>query len=114
MMTALKKRSEYVKTSRSGQRWVSGSVVIEVIENSFDHHRLGVTATKKIGSAVIRNRAKRRLRHIMADIETSYLNACEKRYDIVTVARQDTAEVAYETLRKDILWCLKRLGVGAA
>jgi len=37
---------------------------VHYVSNSLDHPRLGITATRKVGSAVVRNRLKRRTREI--------------------------------------------------
>ena len=64
----LKKRSEFLFV-REGRYQARGGVVIQARENP-DHKliRVGFTATKKIGNAVIRNRAKRRLRSVCLEV----------------------------------------------
>ena len=58
----LKKRSEFLYV-RDGLYSAKGGVVVQMRENEArDGIGMGFTATKKIGNAVIRNRAKRRLR----------------------------------------------------
>ncbi len=60
----LKKRSEFLYV-RNGLYSAKGGVVVQMRENQ-DRTGIGIgfTATKKIGNAVIRNRAKRRLREV--------------------------------------------------
>ena len=59
----LKKRSEFLYV-RDGLYSAKGGVVVQMRENKARSGvGVGFTATKKIGNAVIRNRAKRRLRH---------------------------------------------------
>ena len=59
----LRKRSEFLYV-REGQYRAIGGVVIQMRENTAqnDDIRVGFTATKKIGGAVVRNKATRRLR----------------------------------------------------
>ncbi len=58
----LKKRSEFLYV-RDGFYSAKGGVVVQMRANSMRAGiGMGFTATKKIGNAVIRNRAKRRLR----------------------------------------------------
>ena len=58
----LKKRSEFLYV-RDGLYSAKGGVVVQMRENSARSGiGMGFTATKKIGNAVVRNRAKRRLR----------------------------------------------------
>lgn len=78
--------------------------------------RVGFTATRKIGSAVIRNRAKRRLRAAVHDVlacgapqggPAADLRAA----DLVLVARQGTVERPYADLKADLRTALDRLGI---
>lgn len=64
-----------------------------------DHAGAGFTATKKIGNAVIRNRAKRRLR-----AAARQLLPCHGRpgWDYVFIARQDTADIGWPRLLDDM------------
>lgn len=102
----LKKRPEFLFVAKDGQKWVSDSVVVQIIETDRDEVRFGFTATKKIGNAVIRNRAKRRLRAAADEIIKS---ETIKSVDIVLIARDKTANIEWNKLVKDMRWCLKRL-----
>ena len=103
----LKKRPEFLAVAATEQKWVSDSVIIQykTSEHSF---RYGVTATKRVGNAVTRNRCKRRLRAAIDTIKQQHpLNPA----DIVLVARHTTATCDWDKLVGDMQWCLKRLGV---
>ncbi len=64
-------------------------VVLYVRRNRFGFNRLGVTAGKKIGNAVCRNRAKRLIRQ--AYRETEALLPCG--LDLVIVARSSILQI---------------------
>jgi ribonuclease P protein component len=66
--------------------------------------KVGFTATKKIGNAVKRNRAKRRLRALF--LEYSFLL---KEGTYIFVAKQSTHEQSYQLLKKDFERVLKQL-----
>ena len=102
----LKKRPEFLLTAQKGKKWVSDSVIVQTMETDKGETRIGYTATKKIGNAVIRNRSKRRLRAAILDIQHSNLL---KSADIVLIARDITGTCEWIKLKKDILWCFKRL-----
>ena len=58
----IRKRSEYQVIYDSGQRIPSGSFVLFVLRNALGRPRLGITATRRIGGAVQRNKVKRAIR----------------------------------------------------
>ncbi|MCH2457601.1 MAG: ribonuclease P protein component [Henriciella sp.] len=59
----------------------------------------GFTATKKIGNAVVRNRAKRRLRSAARELLPRH---GVPRTDYVFIARMDTAEIGWQRLLDDM------------
>ena len=60
--SVIKKRSDFLAANR-GKRYATPGFVLLVRDRQDDSPaiRLGITITKKVGNAVIRNRAKRRL-----------------------------------------------------
>ncbi|MEQ3628060.1 MAG: ribonuclease P protein component [Hyphomonas sp.] len=63
------------------------------------HAGAGFTATKKIGNAVIRNRAKRRLREAARVLLPQH---GKPGWDYVFIARMDTADIAWPRLLDDM------------
>lgn len=103
----LKKRSDFLHANAAGQKWVSQSMVVQLIPNDTNEQRFGITITKKIFKhAVDRNRVKRRLRAVACDILPDCL---PHGHDIVLIGRNATKDKPYEDLCKDLRWCLKRL-----
>jgi len=91
----LKKRSEFLYV-RDGLYSAKGGVVVQMRENTArlsptaentPEIRMGFTATKKIGNAVIRNRAKRRLREAARLLLPEFGMVG---YDYVLIARSTT------------------------
>ena len=70
--------------------------------------RIGFTATKKIGNAVVRNRAKRRLRALADSI---LIPNCRPDYDYVLIARESTVNRSWQKLQNDVIKALKILNV---
>lgn len=58
----IRKRSEYQRVYDQGRKIFSKSFVLFYLENGFGRPRLGITASRRAGGAVQRNRAKRLLR----------------------------------------------------
>jgi ribonuclease P protein component len=109
----LKKRADFLRLNKSGKRWVSNGLVIQaspMIEPDASENNIGfgITVTKKIfKSAVKRNRIKRRLRAVASEILPLIAIAG---YDYVLIGREATLTRPYETLKKDLVWCLNKMG----
>lgn len=102
----LKKRSEFLFV-REGRYQARSGVVIQARENpEHDIIRVGFTATKKIGNAVIRNRAKRRLRSVCLELLPKL---GQTGTDYVFIARDKTVARPYEALLEDTQQALKSL-----
>jgi ribonuclease P protein component len=104
----LKKRADFLRATR-GVRRVWPSVTLEVcatppLWDKPGRLRVGFTATKKLGIAVVRNRAKRRLKAAAARLLPLYGLAGN---DYVLVARQETLSRPFEGLLADLASALQ-------
>ncbi|MBS0470357.1 MAG: ribonuclease P protein component [Proteobacteria bacterium] len=98
-MDRLKNRSDFLRAAR-GIRRVSPGLTLEISENPTDGAtRVGFTASRKIGNAVIRNRAKRRLR---AAARVILAGASRPGVDYVLVARAGTVTRPFQSLAGDL------------
>ncbi len=105
----IKKRADFVKIQSKGQKWVSHGLILQTMPGEAEEKRIGFTVSKKVDkSAVKRNRIKRRLRAVAADILPSGAKAGQ---DYILVGRPQTLTRPYETLKKDLEWCLGKLGL---
>jgi ribonuclease P protein component len=68
--------------------------------------RVGISVSKRVGGAVVRNRVKRRVREIMRE----QLSSLKPGFDLMIVARQESATASYT----DLAEALTRLLVRAA
>ena len=60
----LRSRHEFTAVQERGRRVAARYVTLLGLPNALDRDRLGVVASRKVGGAVVRNRAKRRLREL--------------------------------------------------
>lgn len=98
----LKKRSEFLRV-RGGRSWRAASLVLQArkrdAENGAGAARFGFTATKRLGGAVTRNRARRRLKETVRAIAGEQARAG---YDYVVIARQGALTRKFRDMQKDL------------
>ena len=70
-------------------------------------NRVGITVSKKLGHAVVRNRTRRRLREVYRLNEQRFLPG----YDIVVVARTRAVEAPFDALTASYLALAKKAGI---
>jgi ribonuclease P protein component len=98
----IRKRSEYQVIYDRGQRIPSGSFVLFVLRNALGRPRLGITATRRIGGAVKRNRAKRLVREIFRRNRSELEDV-----DIVVNVRAALPGAEYRRLEAELLTRLR-------
>jgi ribonuclease P protein component len=104
----LTRRPEFLRAARQGQTFATPGLVLQVyLRGDGDAPlRVGYTASKKVGNAVVRNRARRRLRAIVAAVAPLHAKAGR---DYVLIARGGTPGRRFAALERDFETALKRL-----
>jgi len=103
----LLRRPQFLAAAK-GVSQARGAVVIQKLDRRDDDPtvRVGFTATRKIGGAVVRNRAKRRLREAARQLLPLY---GQPGHDYVLIARMGTTERDWDRLLDDVKSGLTRL-----
>ncbi|WP_424813646.1 ribonuclease P protein component [Roseococcus sp. YIM B11640] len=109
MLGRLKRRAEFVQAAKAGRRAARDSIVLQALPRADGETRLGFTATKKIGNAVARNRAKRRMR--AAARLALGASPTETGWNLVLIARDSTGSCPFPSLMADLDNALRKAGV---
>ncbi|MFL1461095.1 ribonuclease P protein component [Roseococcus sp. DSY-14] len=108
MAAGLKRRAEFLRAAREGRKAAGRHLVLQALPRGDEAPaRLGFTATKKIGDAVTRNRAKRRLR---AAARLVLAGGAAAGHDLVLIARDGTPACPWPTLLEELRAALRRTG----
>ena len=82
-------------------------LVLYARRNRLGENRVGITVSKKLGHAVVRNRTRRRLREVYRLNEHRF----QPGWDIVVVARTRAVEAPFEKLTRSYLTLAAKAGI---
>jgi ribonuclease P protein component len=111
----LTRRPEFLAVAGARRKWVAPGLILQARSHDDQQRpadgqppiRLGLTASRKVGNAVERNRARRRLRAAAAAVLPLHASPD---YDIVLIARRETLSRPFVGLKTDVATALQRLG----
>ena len=103
----IKKRSDFLAAARA-RRWVTKGFVLQARRRDDDALiRVGFTCSKKVGNAVARNRAKRRLREVARRVLRDH---GRPGWDYVLIGRAEvTAARDFARMQDDLRWALHKI-----
>jgi len=133
ILARLKKRADFLRVAGQRKKWATPGLVLQaapvplvpvnanaeadassagfsccpVDRAGREIIRVGFTTSKKVGNAVARNRARRRLR---AAVDAVFPEQARPGLDYVVIGRQETVARAYSLLLQDLRTALKRVG----
>ena len=113
-VTRLKRRQEFLRVAGAKRKWVTPGLILQVRRHGPDDgfpgdkppFRVGFTVSRKVGNAVERNRARRRL---CAAVEQVMPTHAKGGFDFVVIGRKRTLKRPFTTLVADLETALKRL-----
>lgn len=108
----LTRRPEFLRVAERGRRAAFPGMVVQALRRPAEDGgatviRLGLTASRKVGGAVERNRARRRLRALAREFLPCH---GAPGHDYVLVARRETATRSWPLLVEDFHAALRKLG----
>ena len=85
VINRIKANEDFAIAIKKGKAYHSHSYSLHVVSNQYEHTRVGISVSKKLGNAVVRSRIKRQIRAI-CDSVIDYNNQA---LDIVIIARSE-------------------------
>ncbi len=105
----LRRESDVRRVYHEGRSWAHSLLVLVARSNDLAFSRVGVTASRRVGGAVARNRAKRLLReaarHLYHQFETGW--------DVMLIARSPILKVKEPQVERALASLLRRAGMSA-
>jgi ribonuclease P protein component len=112
----LKRRADFLRVAAVRRKWAAPGLILQVAvqpepaeaippETIPESIRVGFTASRKVGNAVKRNRARRRLKALVREMIATGANPG---LDLVLIARPATVDRPFDELRRDLQQSLQR------
>ena len=111
-LQTLKHRRDFVLSNKFAKKIYSKNFIIQKYTNSDSidlNLKFGFTATKKIGNAVTRNRAKRRMRALVSRFVKEDINFFDNKSSYVLVAKSSLNKALFINLYSEMQQCLNKL-----
>ncbi len=106
-LARLKQRAEFLAVAGARRKAPVAGLVLQALPvDDAGRTRVGFTVTKKVGNAVVRNRAKRRLR---AAADALMPNHAAPGHDYVLIGRDATGARPWPLLKADLEMALRKL-----
>ena len=103
----LRRSSDFQRVRATGRSWTNRLLVLIVSANDLDQVRVGVTASRRVGGAVVRVRARRLVREAVRP----WLRSMCGGWDVVFVARKPLANASYQDVAQAVAQILGRAGL---
>lgn len=100
----LKKKYQFNYVYRVGKTAGGKFMVLYYCPSKNKNVKVGISVSKKIGHAVVRNRTKRRLRECIMP----HLSLLNPNYNLVIVAKQSAADASFYSLNAELQYLLTR------
>jgi ribonuclease P protein component len=103
----LNKPEQFTLVYKNGCSQADRLLVIKALQNRLEFSRYGISVSKRVGQAVVRNRIKRRIREILR------LRLLDSGWDIIIIARSPAAGSDFHQLEKSLCGLLSRAHIVA-
>ena len=99
----VKKNEEFSRIIKKRQSLANHSFIIYYLKNDLDHSRIGISVSKKLGNAVIRNKIKRQVRMMVQQTVNFKDN-----YDYIVIVRNKYLDLDFSSNLKELGYLYKK------
>jgi ribonuclease P protein component len=104
----IKKNKEFQEVFQRGTSMANRQFVVYMLDRPEQpYFRIGLSVSKKLGKAVVRNRIKRYIRQCFLEMKEEIMPG----KDYVVIARLPVAEMDYFEVKKSLIHVLRKAGV---
>ena len=100
----LRRSRDLTRVRTQGRSWANHWLVLIALPNALDRVRVGVTASRRVGGAVVRVRARRLIREAVRP----WINYISGNWDLVFIARSALADASFHEVERAVAQLLRR------
>jgi len=105
----LRRNQDFARVRAGGRSWASRLLVLGALASDLEHVRVGVTASRRVGGAVVRARARR----LMREAARPWLREIAGGWDLVFIARAPLGSASFQDVDRAVVQLLRRAGLVA-
>ena len=104
-LITIKKRSDFIRSNKFSKKIDSPYFIIQKLESKKNDNtpHFGFTITKKIGSAIVRNKIKRRLKSIIKELLKSKDEYFDLSFNYILICKKEIVKVSYHDLENELM-----------
>jgi ribonuclease P protein component len=103
----LRKNMEFKKVYKARKNFWNRNLILYIRRNGTKETRIGVSITRKVGNAVVRNKLKRRIK----ELNSKYSEDIKTGYDIVIIPKKNAVDLSFKDLESALKHIYKLSGV---
>ncbi len=101
----VKKNRDFSRIIKNNRPIKSNLFVIYLEKNTNDIYKFGISASKKVGNAVTRNRLKRQIKSILDK------NIYKNNFNCIIIIKKDIIDKSFDEMSKDLNILINKLNI---
>ena len=104
-LITIKKRPEFIRSNKLSKKIYTPNFIIQKLESKKNENmpHFGFTITKKIGSAILRNKIKRRLKSIIRELLKYKDKYFDFSFNYILICKKEIVKVSYDDLENELM-----------